>query len=411
MAESTNRPVQLIRVVHVIAGLERGGAEASLVQLVMRMNPARFHGTTVSLTGDGALGPAIRAAGIEVHALGLRRGMVDPRGLWRLARLLRALKPDLVQTWMYHADLLGLLASGLAGRKPVVWNVRCSDMDFTRYSRLTRLVVWILTRLSPLPAAAVVNSEAGKRLHESLGYRPRRWELIPNGFDTEKFRPDGEAPARLRAMLNIDRGAVIVGHVARVDPMKDHAGLLEAAAKLAGMRPSAHFVLVGAGTEELEATVQKLGLAGRVRLLGERDDVASLMPGFDLLCLSSAFGEGFPNVLGEALACGVPCVTTDVGDAAAVVQDSGRIVSPGDPAALAAALLDLIDAGPAARAELGRAGRERVVDAYALPRMVARYEELYAELAAANTSTTLELPNDRASRVRAGKDSRDPNST
>ena len=372
----------MIRVVHLIAGLGRGGAEANLAQLVTRLDPARFRSSVVSLTDEGALGPGIRAAGIDLHTLGLRRGVIDPRGLWRLVKLLRALKPDLIQTWMYHADLLGLLAVCFAGRPPVVWNVRCSNMDFTRYSRLTRLVVRGLARLSRLPAAVVVNSQAGRRLHESLGYRPCRWELVPNGFDTEKFRPNADAPARLRAMLNIDRDAAIVGHVARVDPMKDHTGLLAAAARVAAVRPSAYFVLVGAGTESLAPTVQRLGLVGRVRLLGERHDIAALMPGFDLLCLSSAFGEGFPNVLGEALACGVPCVATDVGDAAAIVKDCGRVVAPDDPAALAVALIDLIDLGAEARAELGRAGRRRIADTYALPRIVGRYADLYAELAA-----------------------------
>ncbi len=381
MAAQAIRHPPLIHVVHIITGLGRGGAEANLAQLVTRLDAAHFRSVVISLTGEGALGPGIRAARVEVHALGMRRGVIDPRGLGRLVKLLRTIKPDVIQTWMYHADLLGLLASGLAGRPPVVWNVRCSNMDFTRYSRLTRLVVRSLARLSRFPVAVVVNSQAGLGLHESLGYRPRRWALVPNGFDIEKFRPDLAAPARLRATLNIDRDAAVVGHVARVDPMKDHAGFLEAAAQLASQRPMVHVVLVGAGTETLIPRARSLGLEGRVHALGERDDVAALMPGFDVLCLSSAFGEGFPNVLGEALACGVPCVTTDVGDAAAIVGDSGRIVPPSDPAALATALLDLIDAGPAARASLGRAGRQRIVDTCALPRIVESYERLYTELA------------------------------
>jgi glycosyltransferase involved in cell wall biosynthesis len=372
--------IQLIRVVHIITGLGRGGAEGSLTGVVARLDPARFHNTVVSLTDEGAFGARIRAAGIEVHSLGLRRGLVDPRGLVRLAMLLRALNPDLVQTWMYHADLLGLLASGLAGRPPVVWNVRCSNMEFRRYSRLTRMVVWTLARLSLWPAAVVVNSRAGQFVHESLGYRPRRWAPIPNGFDAEKLRPDAEAPARLRASLKIARDTVVIGHVARVDPMKDHAGFLEAAVRVAVVRPLAHFVLVGTGTQALAPLANRLGLEARIHLLGERDDIAGLMPGFDVLCLSSAFGEGFPNVLGEALACGVPCVTTDVGDAAAIVQDCGRVVRPSDPSALAAALLDLIDLGAGARAELGRAGRQRILEIYSMSSVVGSYERLYKDL-------------------------------
>lgn len=370
----------MIRIVHIATGLGRGGAEANLAQLVARLDPSRFRCTVVSLTDEGALGPGIRAAGIDVHALGMRRGVIDPRGLWRLVMLLRAQESDLVQTWMYHADLPGLLASRLSGQSRVVWNVRCSNMDLARYGRLTRLVVRGLARLSRLPAAVVVNSQAGLSLHESLGYRPRRWALVPNGFGIEKFRPGTAAPARLRAMLQIDRDAMVVGHVARVDPMKDHAGFLAAAAKVAAARPTVHFVLVGTGTETLAPMARRLGLEARVHPLGERDDIAALMPGFDLLCLCSAFGEGFPNVLGEALACGVPCVATDVGDSAAIVRDCGRIVPPGDPGALAAALLDLIEMGAGKRVELGAAGRQRIVENYAMPRIVERYESLYADL-------------------------------
>ena len=370
-----------MRIVHVITGLRVGGTEIMLAKLVARMDRGEFENVVVSLMDPGPVAERIRAVGITVHALGLRPGPAALWGVASLARLLRRERPQIVQTWLYHADLLGLFAARLARVPRVVWNLRCSNMDLRQYAASTALVVKLLARLSRLPDAVVVNSNAGQRWHEGLGYRPHRWEVIPNGFDLDRFRPDPDAPRRLRGELGLDAATVLVGHVARVDPMKDHAGFLAAAA-IASVRPEVHFVLAGAGTETLVDEVMALGLSGRTHLLGERSNVLALMQGFDIHCLSSAFGEGFPNVIGEAMACGVPCVSTDVGDAAAIVGNCGLIVPPSDPQALSRALIDMVDRGAETRAELGRAARARIAAKYALPRVIERYQEIYGELLA-----------------------------
>ena len=230
----------------------------------------------------------------------------------------------------------------------------------------------------------IANSEAGRGWHEALGYRPRRWTYIPNGIDTETFRPDPRARAETRGELGFDESVFAIGLVARYDLMKDHATFIRAAVRLAETRPEARFVLVGRGTDardgELERLVQEAGIADRVRRLGERTDVARIVPGLDLVTLSSAFGEGFPNVLGEAMACGVPCVTTDVGDAAGIVGETGLVVRPRDPDALAAAWTEAAARDGATRIALGAAARERIIAQYSLARMVRRYENLYSEL-------------------------------
>jgi glycosyltransferase involved in cell wall biosynthesis len=367
----------MIHVMHVITEIERGGAEAMLAKLVAGMDKDRFHNTVVSLTRPGDIAASLRYKGVPVRTLGMRRSIPDPAGLWRLVRLFRSERPDIVQTWLYHADLLGSIAAALAGRTPVVWNIRCSNVVFHRYGRLTRWVVRASAYASAWPQAVIVNSQSGLLWHQALGYRPRRWEVVPNGFDLDRFRPDREAPARLRRDLDIPEQSLVVGHVARVDPMKDHATFLAAARLLAARREDVHFLLVGAGTEALAAD----GLTGRVHRLGERSDVERLLPGLDVLCLSSAFGEGFPNVLGEAMACALPCIATDVGDAAAIVGDTGRIVPPRDPAALAEAIEALLKEGSEARARLGLAARARIAEHYALPKVIERYQKLYAELA------------------------------
>ena len=370
----------MIHVVHVISDLDTGGAEVMLARLVRGMDRTRFANQVVSLTTDGELGKELKAAGIPVESLGMRRARADVGGLFRLIRLLREARPALVQSWLYHADLLAVLASRVTGNPPLVWNLRCSDMDLSHYPGQTRWVLRALALCSRIPAAVVVNSEAGQALHERAGYRPRRWAVIPNGVDVEQFRPDAAARQRLRSELDLPADAIVVTMVARVDPMKDHDTFLEAAGRVARARADAYFMLIGKDTPALFLKAAGQGLTGRMKLLGLRTDVDRLLPGADLACLSSAFGEGFPTVLAEAMACGVPCVTTDVGDARAIVGETGLVVPRHEPAALAGAMQDLINRGPAGRAILGQAARARIEKSYALPRIIEQYQSLYGDL-------------------------------
>ena len=370
-------------IAHLITTLERGGAEAMLAKLVRAHQRMGVRSLVISLTGPGVYGPELASEGIAVHALGMRRGVPEPGALLRLVTLLRRERPDLLQSWLYHADLLALLAAPLAGVPRLAWNIRCSDMDMRRYSRLSRWLVQGLARLSRLPDAVVVNSEAGRLLHHGLGYRPRRWETIANGFDTERFRPDPATRQAVRAELGLDDEALAVGLIARFDAMKDHATFLDAAERVAKRHPRARFVLAGLGVEPANpafAAAASGALAGRASLLGPRGDVPRLMTGLDLCCLSSAFGEGFPNVLGEAMACGLPCAATDVGDARLILGDTGRVAAPGNPAALAEALDDLLDLPDAERHRLGAAARSRIEERYALDIIARRYLDLYRDL-------------------------------
>jgi glycosyltransferase involved in cell wall biosynthesis len=370
-------------VAHLITGLGTGGAERQLARLAAT-GGGEFTHMVISMTDLGPVGEQMRRAGIEVHALGMRRGRISPSGVGRLVGLLRRSRPVLLQTWLYHADLLGVLAAPLAGVGTVVWNLRCSDMDFARYSRLSALVVRLSARLSGLPAAVVHNSQAGRRAHERLGYHPRRWQYIANGFDTEDFRPDPEARSHVRSELGIGADAPLVGLMARYDPMKDHATFLSAASRLAAHDPTVHFVLAGAGVEpgnaDLERQIATEGLQGKVSLLGRRDDMPRLCAGLDLAVSSSAFGEGFPNSLGEALACGVCCVATDVGDAAEIIAEAGRTVPARDPAALADAMAEMLAMPSDQREALGRQARARVAQDYGIAAIVGRYAALYGDL-------------------------------
>ena len=376
----------MIRVAHLITGLQTGGAERMLARLVCRMDPSRFSNTVISMTGADTVGAELVASGIPTLSLGMRRGTADPLGLMRLIDILQKIRPHILQTWLYHADLMGTIAGRLTATPKVVWNIRCSDMDMHNYSRLSRRIPGLLAKLSRFPATVVVNSACGQATHQKYGYQPRSWSLIPNGFDTERFRPDPDARAWLRQHLGMTGDELIIALPARFDPMKDHMTFLAAAANLAAKDDRIRFLLIGRGLSDnnpqISRRVAACGLGDRVRLLGERSDMPRMLAGADIVTLSSAFGEGFPNILGEAMACGTPCVSTDVGDAAAIIADTGITVPSRDPTALSLGWQRLIDTGAETRAALGRQGRERILSRYALPVIIDQYAELYTTLAA-----------------------------
>jgi len=254
------------------------------------------------------------------------------------------------------------------------------------YSRLSAVLLRALARLSGWPDVVVANSKVGKAFHESLGYHPRRWAVIPNGFDVKRYRPDREARVRVRRELGCDPDTPLIGLIARYDPMKDHATFLRAASLLLRRQARARFALAGRGAEAenavLAKTIKALGLGSAVHLLGERSDIPKIMAALDLLSMSSAFGEGSPNVVGEAMACGVPCVVTDVGDAARIVGETGKVVPPRSPEALADAWLALLALSADERARLGVAARRRIETSFALSEIVVQYEDLSEGLAA-----------------------------
>lgn len=376
----------MIRIAHVITGLDVGGAEMMLYKLLSAGDRSRFESRVYCLTGGGPMAERIEALGVPVVALGARGGLSFLAALPRLTGALRAFAPDVVQTWLYHADLAGLLVRPWLGDARLCWNLRCSALGPGEYPWTTRALVRTLGWLSPLPSLVMANSAAGRAAHAAVGYRPRRWELVANGFDTRIFRPDAALRLALRQSLAIPADAPVIGMAGRYHPMKDHAGFLHAARRLLDARPQAHFVLAGREVDDanapLRALVMRLGLRAKVHLLGERADVAAVMNGLDVFTLCSVMGEGFPNVVGEAMACALSCVVTDVGDARAVLGDAGLVVPPSDAAALAAAWLELLDLPAAERHRLGEAARARVEEHYSLAAAVGRYERIYEGLAA-----------------------------
>lgn len=379
-------PPRRPRILHVITSLDADGAQAMLCKLLAATERSPSDLAVVSLTGPGPLGPRIEALGIRVHALHMGSPPTVARGLARLARLVRAMRPDLIQGWMYHANLAALLARTLArARVPVVWNIRHTPHRLAYEKRLTAATIRLGAWCSGHAERIVYVAEESAARHEALGYRPDRRLVIPNGFDTGRFAPSTPARVELRSGLGLAPSTVLIGQVCRYHPLKDHAGFLRAAALLSRSRPDARFVLAGRGLDRSNTAVlglvRELGLVERVHLLGETSDPARLLAGLDIATLASYSGEGFPNVIGEAMSCGVPCVVTDVGASARLVDGTGRVVPAREPAALARAWSELIDLGPEGRAALGVAARRRIQDHFALPAVVARYEALYEDVA------------------------------
>jgi glycosyltransferase involved in cell wall biosynthesis len=373
----------VIRILHVISSLHVGGAEHALESLVGHLDPGRFWNGVVCLIPTGEVGERMAAHGVPVESLEMRRGRPNAAAVWRLSRIVRRDAPDVVQSWLYHADLLSLVATALTGRRALAWNVRSSNMDMSRYRRLSGWTVGACARLSRFPAVVVVNSEAGRAYHESKGYHPRRWEVIPNGVDTGRFHPDEAARAELRGELGVSGGARLVGFVGRFDPMKDHATFLAAARMIAERDRGVHFVMTGDGVTLANPALSSLvtgPLVERAHLLGRRLDVPRLLASLDVLASSSS-SEGFPTAVAEAMSCGIPCVVTNVGDAARVVGDTGVVVPPSDPDALADGLEELLARGVETRRGLGVRARFRVQREFSLDRMVESYERLYSSLA------------------------------
>ncbi len=351
-----------------------------LTKLVNGMDRGRYANFVISLTDYGQLGEKIKSAGVPVHCLGMQRKRLNLFCMGKLIRLLRTMRPTFVQSWLYHADFLNLLAAPLVGFPHVLWNIRCSDMNMNQYSPQTYFVFRTLIWLSRFPLAILVNSQAGQNVHIKMGYKARRWAVIPNGFDLDQFCPNVLLRQNLSCKLGLADDCIIIGMIARVDPMKDYESFIAAAKYVLASRANVHFLCIGKNTESLAHLVEESHLQGNIHLLGFEKEVEKLLPGLDICCLSSAFGEGFPNILGEAMSCGVPCVSTDVGDARTVLEKTGLVVPTRDPESLADALLQLIDLGAEGRAILGRAARKRIQTEYALPKIIKKYEHLYESL-------------------------------
>ncbi|MFQ5451898.1 MAG: glycosyltransferase, partial [Nitrospinaceae bacterium] len=287
--------------------------------------------------------------------------------------------------WMYHGNLAAQMANFfLLKSVPILWSIRHSLYDLKYEKRMTARVIRLCARFSYKPSKILYNAQVSARQHEDLGYCPEKTMVIPNGFDTNQFAPSREARIQIRNELGLEPGTPLIGLMARYHPMKDHENFFRAAASLFKTHPHVHFLLAGDNVDENNQTlfdlIKRIGNKERVHLLGPRMDVHKITAALDVATNSSFFGEAFSNAIGEAMSCGVPCVVTNVGDSAFLVRDTGRIVPPRDPDALAMAWKNLLDLGWEGRRKLGDKARQRIINHFSLDSVVAQYESLYSRI-------------------------------
>lgn len=379
---------QPIRIAFVLTELTLGGAEMMLWKLLSRIDRSRFDPFIFALSGHAdVMLDRFNDIGVNCSLLGMKPRFDAVAGLLRLAQKLRTLTPDIVQGWLYHGNVAATLGSALVYRRsPVLWSIRCTlPHRLLQEKWQSALTIGLGSVLSFSATKIIHNSHASAIEHEQrLGYRRRERIVLPNGFDTDVFRPSTAAALSLRQELGMQPDAILIGLVGRYHAMKDHPNFLRAAALLKTSHPDVHFVLAGERVDALNATLVRLvtehGLTGRVHLLGRRDDVHVITAALDIACSSSAYGEGFANIIGEAMSCATPCVVTDVGDSAYIVDTTGRVVPPRAPEALAQALSELVELGAAGRKALGARARQRIVTTFSLDAVVRRYEALYLEV-------------------------------
>lgn len=370
------------RVEHIITGLGIGGAELMLSHLAR--GGTRFEHSVTSLSSTSRIAEGLVAEGVAVTHIGMKKNLMVPRNTLQLSDRLKRRPPQLVQTWLYHADLLGGLAARRAG-VPVIWNLRQTDVRSSGQKISTSMVVRLCALVSrSIPVKIVCGSNAAREAHRRMGFDERRMVVISNGVDTGVFRPDRAARSEVRQELGLDDETPLVGRVGRYHPQKDYRSLVEAARIISNARPGVHFLLIGENVDwrnrKLAAWIEQSGLKNRFHLLGARRDIPGLMAALDVFVSSSIFGEGFPNVIAEAMACQVPCVATDVGDSAEIIGRADRIVSPGDPHRLAQATIEVLGEEPAMRRQDGEQGRQRVTARFALDAMINSYETLYEQV-------------------------------
>ena len=374
-----------MHITHIITSLSDGGAEAVLYRLCTNDTHAKH--TVISLMDMGKYGSLLQGAGIEVHCLNMPSGRVNFASLRKLYKLLKSLQPNAVQTWMYHADLIGGIIAKLAGIKHIYWNIRHTTLEKGQSKKSTILVAKLCALLSRfIPKKIICCAHKAVEIHAELGYQKSKMVVIGNGYQLEQFAPNADEGKKLRLELTLAEQETILGMVGRFDAQKDHLGLLSALNIIKNKIRNFNFLLIGrdlnSNNQILIKEINKFSLEQNIILLDQRTDIPTIMNALDIHVLSSSFGEAFPNVLCEAMACGTPCVTTDVGDAAFIVGNTGWVVPAKNPEALAEAILSAVNEKTSNKqswTNRKQACRNRIVENFSIEKMIEKYHQIWEE--------------------------------
>lgn len=379
-----------LKVLHCITDLPAHGAQKMLLKVIGGMDKQRFDNFVVSLVPGGTLESDFEDAGIQQANLGMRRGEPSLAGVWKFRNLIRSYKPDLIQGWLYHGNLMATIGSLVSGHKaPVVWNIRRALYALGDDKPLTRSVIRAGAFFSWQPSLILHNASVSVEQHVKFGYRDGKHRVIANCFNTQDFKPNSDARRQIREELDIPSEATVVGIVGRYHPQKDYECFAKAAALAISQFPDVHFIMVGdnvtASNSELSQYLE--GALGdqypaaikNFHRLGPRSDIANVMAAFDIYCSASA-NEGFPNVVGEAMSCGVPCAVTDAGATGDLVEGVGLVVGRKNESALGAALCKFIGMTSEEREQIGAKSRARILEQFSIDSIVQQYSTCYSEL-------------------------------
>jgi len=366
-----------VKIIHIITDLDTGGAEMMLYKLLSSLRNKNLDFLVIALMGRGQITERIEALGIRVETLDLSQG---ERPSWqtvkKLRNFVRIFNPDIVQGWMYHGNIAATMAvflfDPIRKKTKLFWNIRQTLYNPKSEKTQTRWLITLGSWLSFLPRSIIYNSNLSIEQHNKVGFLSKKNKMIANGFDLQKFRPDNKRRQQLCKELGVSNATLLVGHISRLHPMKDHDTLLRAIDRvkdnLSGFnrKQKVLFVLIGHGV------TGDLSNNPIIRFLGERSDIPKVMSALDILVSSSAWGEGFPNIIGEAMASEVPCVVTDVGDSALIVGKYGKVCSVGDDQCIANSIMQLID-NTENRKIMGQQSRKRIEESYSIDKIKKEY--------------------------------------
>lgn len=377
-----------MKILHIITGLNVGGAESMLYKLIKNTYKENNY-TVISLTKNGLISEKIKKLGVEVIYLDMKKSINIFSKLFQLKNTIKNLQPDIVQTWMYHSDLIGGIAAKLSVSSPIVWNIRHSDLDPNSNKKTTIWAAKLSAKLSnKIPDKIISCSKIAKSIHSELGYNNEKINVIPNGFNIKEFDQKLYNNNEIYEELNISQNNYLIGMVGRYDPQKDYMNLLKAAKLLKKKNSKLYnkvkFILCGRNinneNKEINKFLNKNNLSTEFHLLGQRDDIPQIMASLDLFTLSSSFGEGFPNVVGEAMASNTPCVVTDIGDSAYIVGDTGIVVEPKNSNELFKGWQKILNMPNNKREDLGKKARQRIVNNFDINEITGKYLDLYKDL-------------------------------
>jgi len=373
-----------MKILHIITGLGRGGAETLLYQFCI--HDKEYEHIVISLSGTQDYSLKLRRLNISVHSLNFSNSKISIKGLYKLYKLIRQIKPDIIQTWMIHADMVGGIVGRLAGIKNIFWGVHHSNLTGRKSKNTTRLIIKVNSILSYfIPKKIIYCANSSKKIQESIGFKKSIGVVISNGYNTNIFKNNDTFRKSFRNEHNISDDTFIIGHVGRYSPLKDQTTLIEAFHILEQKGYKFKLVLVGTNLDrnniDLVSFLNKKELSDKVLLLGRRDDIPKIMNGIDLFVLSS-ITEAFPNVLNEAMACGTPCVSTNVGDSSLIIDSTGWVTQKKNQKVLANSITEAYEEKKLKNTlwlKRKLACRDRIVKNFSLEEMIKRYKDIWRE--------------------------------